>query len=363
MDTPFQFDRYVTGKYFVGRKKDCELLAGHIAAGRNVVLCGVPKSGKMSLVMQTIQQMKARGAELCVCNVRMPEVRNLQSFVRNYAESILNAVFPSRNAAVHAFAEISGGKSPDSYDSWSGDVDFAAELPYRLAAFSGKHTVLILDEFHNVDTRAGEVMLSAMEAAAEKHGNDADMVTVFMGSMENALEDIFFRKKFFWKNVERLDLSPLTDAEIADHVLRGFMAGGKVIDRDLLQGVLRMFGNNMWYINNFFFICDSLSKGYISDITLSDAMSCMLSVHVPRFVRIMRDLTDYQVRMLRAVLDGVVKFSTVDVIEKYDLSSSANVKRLKDALMKKEIIRFDSHDEAMFLDPLFEYWLRNTYFG
>ena len=88
----------------------------------------------------------------------------------------------------------------------------------------------------------------------------------------------------------------------------------------------------------------------------------MTSIHEPGFRRIMDDLTAFQERLLRAVLDGVVKFSTTEVIEKYALNSSANVKRLKDALMKKEVITFNDKDEPEVMDPLFEYWLRRNYF-
>ena len=73
------------------------------------------------------------------------------------------------------------------------------------------------------------------------------------------------------------------------------------------------------------------------------------------------DLTDHQMSLMRAVLDGVVKFSASDVIEKYHLNSSANVRRVKDALKKKEILTFNEKDEPVILDPLFEYWLIKYY--
>ena len=157
-------------------------------------------------------------------------------------------------------------------------------------------------------------------------------------------------------------MSQLAVSEISESVLKGFSAGGKVVERELLQGVCRLFRNNIWYINQFFFICDSLTRGYISELTLTDALSCVTSIHEPGFRRIMDDLTAFQERLLRAVLDGVVKFSTTEVIEKYALNSSANVKRLKDALMKKEVITFNDKDEPEVMDPLFEYWLRRNYF-
>ena len=74
------------------------------------------------------------------------------------------------------------------------------------------------------------------------------------------------------------------------------------------------------------------------------------------------DLTDHQLSLLKAVIDGVIKFSASDVIEKYRLNSSANVRRVKDALRKKEVLTFNEKDEPVILDSLFEYWLVNFYF-
>ena len=65
---------------------------------------------------------------------------------------------------------------------------------------------------------------------------------------------------------------------------------------------------------------------------------------------------------MKAVLDGVVRLSASEVIEKYHLNSSANVRRVKDALRKKEVMTFNEKDEPVIMDPLFEYWLTKYYF-
>ena len=93
-----------------------------------------------------------------------------------------------------------------------------------------------------------------------------------------------------------------------------------------------------------------------------EALRTIISIHEPRFYAIVNDLTDHQLSLLLAVLDGVVRFSASDVIEKYRLNSSANVRRVKDALKKKEVITFNEKDEPVILDPLFEYWVSNNYF-
>ena len=51
------------------------------------------------------------------------------------------------------------------------------------------------------------------------------------------------------------------------------------------------------------------------------------------------------------------------LIKQYGLNSSANVRRLKDALCKKEIVTFDEDETPIVLDPLFEYWVRKEYFN
>ena len=66
--------------------------------------------------------------------------------------------------------------------------------------------------------------------------------------------------------------------------------------------------------------------------------------------------------LLLALLDGATRFSASEVIEKYRLNSSANVRRVKDALKKKEVITFNEKDEPVIIDPLFEYWVSNHFF-
>ena len=61
MDSPFIYDRFVTGKNFLGRKSDCVILSNLLVAGEQVMLYGRPKSGKMSLVQQTLFNLRMGG--------------------------------------------------------------------------------------------------------------------------------------------------------------------------------------------------------------------------------------------------------------------------------------------------------------
>ena len=105
-----------------------------------------------------------------------------------------------------------------------------------------------------------------------------------------------------------------------------------------------------------------MTRGYLMEPGLIDALAALVSVHEPRFMDIMNGLTTHQVNLLKATVEGVTRFSSAEVIRQYGLNSSANVKRIKDALMKKEVLSFDEDDKPSIIDPLFEYWGKKYYF-
>jgi len=73
------------------------------------------------------------------------------------------------------------------------------------------------------------------------------------------------------------------------------------------------------------------------------------------------ELSTPQVNFLKALLDGVEKFSSKSMIDDYRLGSSANVSRIKKALESKEIIDIMAGN-ILVLDPMYKNWLVTRYF-
>jgi hypothetical protein len=245
------------------------------------------------------------------------------------------------------------------------DVDALLRFPFRLAAERGIPMFLIVDEFQCVTLlEAPDKFLVPLNSAMKECRAEGlrSFSFILCGSGVNAMHRIFKSSLLFHRQVERVKMSPIDEREMSDHVLKGFLAGGKVITSELMQGACRLFKGHPWYINHFCAICDSMTRGYIMEPVLVDALSCLVSVHEPRFQDTVNGLTTHQVNFLKAAAQGVTRFSASDVIARYDLHSSANVKRVKDALMKKEVLTFDENDTPVFLDPLFEYWVKKYYF-
>lgn len=380
MDSHFVYDTHVTGKNFVGRKTECMVLSNLLEAGENVCIYEAPKAGKTSLVQQTLYNMRAAGKSFVMAYVDLLNVRTRRGFLKRFGGAVIRAAYstPSDYAAVIAkylegthfvFDPAQFAAKEDivcmNWDADDDDIAAMMALPQKISLEKGIPFYVVFKDFQNVmQVDDYEVIFGIMEKLfAQKDPAAAPSATfVFCGSMVNAMKYIFAEKKYFHRQVNHLPLGPVDDKDAIEHIVKGFRSSGKVIERDLALGACKLFRCDMWYLNQFFSICDSMSKGFINEAILVDALSALMSVHEPRFKVLVNDLTDHQLSLLKAVLDGVTKFSASDVIEKYRLNSSANVRRVKDALRKKEIITFDDKDEPVILDPLFEYWVSKYYF-
>jgi len=380
MDTPFPYDKFVTGKDFIGRKSDCTILSNLLSQGEHVALIEPPRSGKTSLVQQALFSMRFSTKPFTVGQFSVLNIRTVDEFLLRYGSTVIRMVASTPDeygrmvekylAGTHfvfdrdAFADRDEVLSR-GWDLDTADVKAVLRLPFLIAQERSSPLLLIIDEFQNVEfTEDGYRVLRSLDEVIreEAEAGHKGFSFVFSGSMVNAMKEIFESSRLFYRRVTRVPLSQVDEREIADHVIKGFLAGGKVMEKNLLIGACRLFKNNLWYINHFSAICNSMSKGYIMEPVLVDALSCLISVHEPRFRAMMNGLTTFQVSLLRATVEGNTRFSASEVIRKYNLNSSANVKRVKDALMKKEILTFDGDDKPEFLDPLFEYWIRKYYF-
>lgn len=378
MDTPFIYDRYVTGRSFVGRKKECDIMANLLDAGEHVVLIEPPKSGKMSLIQQSLMNMRSAGKPFITINVDLFNVRTLEDFLVKFGTAVLRACMTTPEqfrsavelylAGSHFVFDISRFYRDGTIVSmnWSPDKDdvrIMMQLPSRLAEERNVPFYIVLKEFQMLASDpACEDALPVLEEVFRENRSKSSASFIMTGSQVNAMKYIFEEKRYFYRQVVHLPLQPIEEKDIVDHIVKGFLYGpGKSFERNLAIGACGLFKCQMWYLNHIAAICDSMSKGFINETIMVEALNCMIALHEPRFMNMVNDLTDHQLSLLVAVLDGVVRLSASEVIEKYHLNSSANVRRVKDALRKKEIITFNEKDEPVIMDPLFEYWMTKYY--
>lgn len=378
METNFPYAQYVTGRNFVGRRSDVTLLGNLLTQGEHVVLSEPPKTGKTSLIQQTLYSLRVKGVTFTVGQFSALNIRTPQDFVLRLGSTLLRmaGTTPAEFADLSrrflegthfvfdpVAYEAEGRVLSLTWDLEAADVAAILSLPFRLAQERGDRIILIIDEFQCLTAFDDpDAILRPLSNSLKENRDNRRFSYVFAGSGVNAMKTIFRGSLLFHRLVERVKLSPVDEIEMADHIYRGFTSAGKVVEKELLQGACRLFRGHLWYINHFASICDGMTRGYLMEPGLVDALASLISVHEPRFVDMMSGLTTHQVNLLKATVEGVARFSSAEVIRQYGLNSSANVKRVKDALMKKEVLEFDEDDKPTIIDPLFEYWVKKYYF-
>lgn len=382
METPFIYDRFVTGKSFIGRREELSKLETIICEGGNAVLMEPERSGKTSLVQQALYNLRTSGKRFRSAEISLLNIRTVADFCMRMGDTVLRAVCSTPDEYRRTVESLLYGThfifDPDAYAkkdrilSLSWDIDMedvraVLSLPYRLCP-QGESFHVIIDQFQNIMlTENAESLLKTFEEVLQAARDTARGrgSYILLGSGLNAMKEIFEVRRRFFRLVERVEFRDVDEREIVDHIVKGFLTGGKVVDRDLAAGAVRLFKSNLWEINHFCAICDSLAHGYVMEPVLNDGLEKLISINEPRYIAAMNDLTTFQICLLRAICDGHTKFSSSDIITRYNLSSSANVRRIKDALCKKEIVCFDNNgaeEIPRIIDPLFEYWVKKRYF-
>ena len=377
MDSYFTYEKPVSGKAFLGRKMECQAVCNLLSSGQHIVLYEPPKSGKSSLLHQAMFTLQLKTIPFNVCRVNSMGVMDLQQFLIRFGNNVIRSCASTPAEYAQVVQELLPGthfvfdrqRFADADEvvsaNWDLDGDDALEmfrLPSRLATLKNQRLAVIVDEFQNLAALDDGALLlrSLKKVLEEERGGSCSFV--FCGSRYNAMREIFGRGPMFRGLVSHVSLGRIEDMDISEHIKKGVNISGKVIEKEAVLSIIKRFDSNMWYINHFMSICDARTKGYFNDSVFNNGLECLLAIHEPRFMGIMANLTSHQVSLLKAIIDGVTRFTASEVIRSYSLNSSANVSRVKEALMKKEIITFTDKDEPLILDVLFRYWLENRYF-
>jgi hypothetical protein len=351
MNLPFNYDRIAEKYDIIGRTVEADLFFKSICdRKRSVAIYGPPKSGKESFIRYSLDALETRGLNFILCELDLFNIRTIEDFISLFKEKMLECYNDIHYNSILPF-EI----HVDSLDEYK-----ILNLPETIATDAGKMVIIYFKEFQNLlQCSNDEIELEDLEKIWSKQAN---VRYIFSGSFVNQMKYIFEEKKYFYYMSDVIPLGKLKKKECVDYIVRSFQRLGRVIQEEQAGTIYQLADGNIWYINHLCSICMSMPIGYVNNTIIKQATETLISLHSPRFMQTMMDLTPNQINFLKAVVDGAQRFSSQEILEGYRLNSSANVFRLKDALKKKEVLTFDKEDNAIILDTLFAYWLKNTYF-
>jgi len=351
MDLPFAFEKIAAGSGIIGRSQEIDMVMSSLGpGGKSLVVYGGPRSGKETVITEALERYKSHKPGLIVCTVDLLGVRTLEDFTTLWREKMKEcAVEVNRHALLPFEIRIDEIPAAKLFD-----------LPGIIANEAGAQMILYLREFQNLLRIEDEQF--RLEQLDRTWSRQHNVRYLFTGSFINAMKQIFEERKCFYGMSRSLELKPLDRKLVCEYIRSTFLQFGRVIEMEEALAIHEIASGNMWYVKQLCSLCYAMPIGYVNRKIVNQARDTLLSLHVPRFKQVLLDLTVNQANLLHAIVDGVRKFSSAEVMERYRLNSSAGVARVLEALQKKEVITFDSEGDARIVDPLFEYWLRNYYF-
>lgn len=375
MDSPFEYNKYVSGAQFIGRNKEVAHLCNMLREHNNVLIYGPAKIGKKSLVYNSMELLRHDHKDITFCDINLFNIRCIEAFMLRYTNEIVSHFAASEtewNAIMHRYIpsapymmDPSSLQPQFTYTTKDLLTDAQIEqilmLPDKLANEYGTHVIFYFRQFQDIllfDDPHRIFLLLEKVWKAQTSTN-----FILTGDRFNAMEEIFQEKKYFYHFAHYLELAPIEEKVFVEYIVKGFQKAGKVIHPEQAASIYNLVEGDPWYTQHLASICFYLTKGFVNEGIIKQASEHLINIHDFEFHSIVYSLSKYQVRMIKAALEGVIKFTSADVLDKYRLNSSANVSRLKEALTKKEIITFNEKKPATFLDPLFKLWFTNYFFA
>lgn len=147
-----------------------------------------------------------------------------------------------------------------------------------------------------------------------------------------------------------------------EYIQKRFEQAGKNISSKIIDQIYAYVDGNSSYIQQLSWLVWARTTNDVNEEILTDAQQDLLNQNHALFMEQMNGLTQYQIRFVRAVMDGkALEINRKETIDEYELGSSANIATIKKALQKKELIEIEGKD-IHFSDPIFIHWLhRNSH--
>ena len=371
MDKPFVFGIAVDEQHFIGRQKEIEQLSSHMRYGVNTILISPRRWGKTSLVKRVAKEVADE--QLKIVFVDIFYCRNEYDFYNTFAAAVLQQTasrldewkqnaqeFLSRLVPKISFTpepnqdfSISLGITPKTYKP-----EEILSLPEQIAQKRGYKIVVCIDEFQQIGDFPESMTVQKRMRTAWQHQHNTSYC--LFGSKKHMMSTLFHsRSNPFYKFGTTMYLDVIPTEEWKPYLCQRFAQEGKHLSEDLAAQICQMVSNHPSYVQQLAFntlICTKEKEVRIEN--LRDAYNNLLDENTPLFVEKTERLTSYQMNFLRAIIAGVHKdFGMASIREEYNLGSSSNIVRIKDALIEKEFI--DILPEGIIIaDPILEKWLQ-----
>jgi hypothetical protein len=372
MDSPFVFSRPVMADNFVGRKDELAWLSANLSNVQHTVLVAPPNYGKKSLVMSALLHLQKDTDKYC--NLNLFNVRDETAFYVTLANALFRTLYTTsdewtltaQQLCLHTQPEVVIDESRQNgiqllFDEsrLMSHADEILNLPETLAGLKNVRVIVCIEDFQDIecfdDTLAFQKKLSKTWKTHQK------VCYLLSGSRKNTMRDFFAEGSPFYNFAEIIPLEPLDEKLTVDYIVKSYSKSGRVISKEFAEQICRTVRGYPYYVQQLSHLSWLNTRGFVTEAVVSKSVEDLYDYNHRLFKMITDALSPSQLNYMRAVIDGVDRFSSTESLAAYKLHSSANIARVREALEKKEIMEFGKNNKPVFIDPVFELWFRRRY--
>ena len=371
---PFVYGVAAEEMYFTDREKETFRLTMNFENGLNTIIISPRRWGKTSLVNKVAEQMKNH-SEIRIVRMDAFSVRTPEDFYRMFATEIIKQTATRveewmenakrfLSSLVPVVTMSADPMSPVSFSLKSVVSNYDEEvltLPERIAKEKNIHIIICIDEFQQIGELNDSVTFQKKLRSVWQHQHSVSYC--LYGSKRHLLMNMFGSRSYpFYKFGDMIFLERIPIQYWYEYIQKRFEQAGKNISSEIIDQIYAYVDGNSSYVQQLSWLVWARTTNDVNEEILTDAQQDLLNQNHALFMEQMNGLTQYQIRFVRAVMDGkALEINRKETIDEYELGSSANIATIKKALQKKELIEIEGKD-IHFSDPIFIHWLhRNSH--
>lgn len=375
MEAPFVYGKLAVENNFIDREEDCRRLAQNFISLTNTILISPRRWGKSSLVNRVAQDAAEAEKSLRVVFIDLFNVRSEEEFYKELLEKVILAVSGQIEEVISNIKRFFKqwvpqiSFSPDSQQEFSLSMnwnelkkqpDEVLNLAERMAQDKDLKIVICIDEFQNIAYYDDPL---AFQKKLRSHWQKHQKVSYCLyGSKRHMMIEVFASPSMpFYKFGDLMFLSKIEGIYWTDFIVERFESTGKSIKPQQAAQIAELVENHPYYVQQLAQLVWLRTKKTVRQEELEQAYENLILQLSMLFQNLTETLPNTQINFIRAVLEGVSQISSKEAIEHYKLGTSANVTRIRKALISKEVID-DYEGKIIVLDPLYSAWLRKYYF-
>ena len=370
MSSPFKYGRIVTGDSFINRSEDIKRIQQNIGSGINTMLISPRRWGKSSLMKQVAYLNKDKKTKFAF--IDFFNIRTEEDFFEKYSTEIIKCTISKKEELFRAGKNFFQKISPSITFGVDPVNDFSLSfswreahrskeeiinLPETIARKKGIRVVVCIDEFQGISKLKEHISLEQELRSYWQHHEYA--CYCLYGSRKHMMMELFkTESRAFYRFGDLFYLDKIPAEHWIDFIQTSFRNTGKRINRDFVNLMIRSTNNHPDYLQQLCHNVWNAAESQVTEEIIETAMDLVVRSNALHYQDICEALSNTQLNLVLAILDGQTKLTSSKVMQEYNLGTPRNVSKNKKVLEEKDIVEI--HGESIsFNDPIFEYWLRS----